>query len=80
MREKKLTAGDIIINTIWALSVVVFLIAAYAVWKENDLKDKFDDDCRKAGGIPLKSTYHYDPKENKIHYVCLSKSSALDVE
>ena len=76
----KTSAMDIVINTVLALSVVVVLITGYAAWKESEIKEIFDETCRSAGGIPLRATYHYDPKENKMHYVCLRQTSVMDVE
>lgn len=73
-------AADIIINTVLALSVVLVVVTGYAAWKENELKELFDNECRSSGGIPLRATYHYDPKENKIHYVCLKQTSVMDIE
>ena len=82
MREKikTLTAIDIVINTIIVIAVFVVLLAGYAAWKENDIKDRFDVECKAAGGIPLRSTYHYDPKDNTIHYVCLKDTSVMNIK
>lgn len=79
-QTRQLTAIDVIINTILALSVFVIGAGMYAAWKENELKEKFDVECKSSGGIPLKSTYHFDPVTNKIHYVCLKQTSVMDVE
>jgi hypothetical protein len=64
------------------VAAVIIIISAVAVasMKEEELKTAFDLKCRDAGGIPLRSTYHYDAKENKIHYVCLKITSVMDVE
>lgn len=71
---------DFAIKIIIVLSALVLGAATYAAMKEGELKDNFDKVCRDSGGIPLRATYHYDPKENKIHYVCLRQTSIMDVE
>lgn len=63
-----------------AALIVILSAVAYASVKEEELKTAFDATCKDAGGIPLRSTYHYDPKENKIHYVCLKITSVMDIE
>lgn len=63
-----------------AALLVIMAAVAYASVKEEELKAAFDAKCRDSGGIPLRSTYHYDAKENKIHYVCLKITSVMDVE
>lgn len=80
IKEKTKSVLDIIVNTILVLSVFVFGVGIYAAYKENYLKERFDVECRSSGGIPLKSTYHYDPVKNKIHYVCLKQTSVMDIE
>lgn len=78
--EKSMKAVDIVINTVLVLSVFVVGLSIFAAYKENDLKEKFDIECKSSGGIPLRSTYHYDPVNNKIHYVCLKQTSVMDIE
>jgi hypothetical protein len=71
---------DYLIKIIIGLSVFILGLTVYAAIKEGELKDAFDQVCRDSGGVPLRATYHYDPKENKIHYVCLKYTSIMNVE
>lgn len=71
---------EIAINLITVCCLILIALVGYAAFKENELKDRFDYICRDSGGIPLRSTYHYDPKENTIHYVCLRSTSVMDIE
>ena len=72
--------GHVIGNFIVFTSLMLVALVGYAAWKEAELKDTFDIVCRDSGGIPLRATYHYDPKTNTIHYVCLKQTSVMDVE
>ena len=72
--------GNFIGNLLTVITLMLVASVGYASWKEYELKDKFDAVCRDSGGIPLRATYHYDPKTNKIHYVCLKQTSVMDVE
>ena len=72
--------SDFIGKLLTILSLLLLGSVGYASWKENDMKDTFDKDCYESGGIPLRSTYHYDPKENKIHYVCLKQTSVMNLK
>jgi len=67
-------------NLIIATSLLLLALTGYAAYKEEEIKQRFDYVCRDAGGIPLRATYHYDPKENKMHYVCLKTTSVMDLE
>jgi hypothetical protein len=67
-------------NMFVVVSLIIFALTGYAAYKENELTDKFDYICRDSGGIPLRATYHYDPKDNKIHYVCLKSTSIMEIE
>ena len=78
--ERRISAADIVINTIWVLFVIFIGVSLYAAYKENGIKEKFDIECKSSGGIPLRSTYHYDPVTNKMHYVCLKQTSVMDIE
>lgn len=72
--------GNVLGNFIFFVSLMLVALVGYATWKESELKETFDAVCRDSGGIPLRATYHYDPKDNKIHYVCLKQTSVMDVE
>ncbi len=72
--------GNVLSNFLILASLMLVALVGYDTWKEAELKDKFDVLCRDSGGIPLRATYHYDPKTNKIHYVCLKQTSVMDVE
>ena len=71
---------DILANVVGIIAAIGFMLFVYATWTVELGKEKFDDNCKSAGGIPLRSTYHYDVKDNKIHYVCLRQTSVMHVE
>lgn len=77
---ERLDFVDKMLNVVIGLIILLVIVTVYAAVKENELKSGFDEVCRTSGGIPLRATYHYDPKENKIHYVCLRQTSVMDVE
>jgi len=71
---------------IWVIrgSFILFVLCItaliYAAINEGDLKAGFDTKCKDAGGIPLRSTYLYDAKDNVIHYVCLKTTSIMKID
>jgi hypothetical protein len=71
---------EIVLKIIQFLGLSVLVLILYGAYDEHDRKDMFDQACKDAGGIPLKATYHYDKKQNRIEYTCLSVNAILDVE
>ena len=71
---------DILLQIMTFLSVAILAIIIYAAYEERQHKDIFDESCVEAGGIPLRYTYHYDQKQNKIEYTCLSVNAVIDIE
>lgn len=71
---------EIILKIIQFLVLAVLALVLYGAYEEHDSKDLFDQACKDAGGIPLKATYHYDKKQNRIEYTCLSVNAVLDIE
>lgn len=72
--------SEILSNVLMIITMVLFGLLVFATWSVELGKDKFDDNCRNAGGIPLRSTFHYDAKDKKIHYVCIKQTSIMHVE
>lgn len=71
---------DLVVKVLVVLGLVVMSLTFYAAYEVSNGKDIFDAKCRDAGGIPLRATYHYDKKRNRIEYTCLSVNAVLDVE
>jgi len=71
---------EFVLNTMTFLSVVMVCIIVYAAYEDYNRKQVFDQNCLDSGGIPLKYTYHYDRKQNRIEYTCLSVNAIIDVE
>jgi len=71
---------EALLNVMTFLSIVLLSIIVYAAYEEQQHKEAFDNMCLEAGGIPLKYTYHYDRRQNKIEYTCLSVNAVIDVE
>lgn len=71
---------NIILKMIVVIGVVFFAGMFYAAFKESELKESFDMQCKEAGGIPLRATYHYDAKQKKIEYTCLSVNAIIDLD
>lgn len=69
---------DVIIQIIFFLGIIFASILVYGSYKEQNFKADFDKHCFEAGGIPLRSTYLYDKKQNRIEYVCLSVNAVID--
>jgi len=78
--DRELKLIDVLVNTIMVLGVVVLLLVMYGTYEDYNRKLQFDAACSDAGGIPLKYTYHYDRKQNRIEFTCLSVNAVLDVE
>ena len=71
---------DLILKIIIVIGLTFICFMFYAAFKESELKDVFDIKCRDANGIPLRATYHYDAKQNRIEYTCLKVNAIIDIE
>jgi hypothetical protein len=72
--------AGILIYVIFGLSAFLTIMVLYTGFIDYEKKTKFDDACLEAGGIPLRYTWHYDKKQHKIEYTCLSVNAVIDIE
>ena len=78
--DKLLKISDIVLKVAFVFLVALLLLLMYGAYEDYNRKLEFDKQCFDAGGIPLRYTYYYDRKQNRIEYTCLSVNAIVDID